>query len=247
MKLTATRLIGSAFFFLLSNSTFAQANVCGDPPPVANETLKGEINGKAQIVSKYLGDAQLSGKIETSRTEIFSKYADGETSRANAYFEYQVCILLFADKKMTTQEKLEELRKVRREFKKPTVKKVSIIIRPSGPVYDNSDIGGVSGSRSTVELRINGESVVEHRLNSSFGSHEVEVSEGVNKFEFIVDVKAEDAEIRSNCVGQFTVTGPASYQPRVIFKRSQGAPGKGRITGCQLIRLSMQSASREKV
>lgn len=109
--------------FLIANSAYSQSSVCGDPPPVANETLKGEITGKAQIVSKYLGDAQLSGKIETSRTEIFSKYSDSETSRGNAYFEYQVCTLIFADKKMSTTEKLEELKKIKREFQKPAIKK----------------------------------------------------------------------------------------------------------------------------
>ena len=108
-------------------SAFAQISICGDPPPVANETLKGEIKGKAQFISKYLGDAELSGKIETSRTEIFSKYGDAETSRSNAYFEYQMCILIFADKKMKTQEKIEELKKVKREFQKPAVKRVSSI------------------------------------------------------------------------------------------------------------------------
>ena len=99
---------------------FAQgASICGDPPPVANESLKGEILGKAQFLSKHLGDAQLGGKIETSRTEIFSKYPDAEKSRANAYYEYQVCVLLMNDKRMTTKEKLDELRKIRQEFQKP--------------------------------------------------------------------------------------------------------------------------------
>jgi hypothetical protein len=99
---------------------FAQeASVCGGPPPVANESLKGEILGKAQFLSKYLGDAQLGGKIETSRTEIFSKYPDAEKSRANAYYEYQVCVLLMNDRRMTTKEKLDELRKIRQLFQNP--------------------------------------------------------------------------------------------------------------------------------
>jgi hypothetical protein len=93
-------------------------SICGDPPPVANESLKGEIQGKAQILSKYVGDAVLSGKIETSRKEIFSKYPEAEKTRANAYFEYQVCILVMNDKTLNNMQKLEELRKTRREFRK---------------------------------------------------------------------------------------------------------------------------------
>jgi hypothetical protein len=97
----------------------AQGQGCGDPPPVANEALKGEIEGKAQFLSRFLGDAALSGAIQTSRTEIFSKYPDAEQSRSNAYFEYQVCLLIFNDKTMSTGEKLDQLVKIRREFAKP--------------------------------------------------------------------------------------------------------------------------------
>lgn len=112
------------FLVLLSlvapSSVYAQASLCGDPPPVANEDLKAEIEGKAQILSRLLGDASLSGEIQTSRTEIFSKYKDDEQSRSNAYLEYQFCVLIFNDQDMSTKEKIEELKNIRREFSKPT-------------------------------------------------------------------------------------------------------------------------------
>jgi hypothetical protein len=95
------------------------ATECGDPPPVADETLKGEIEGKAQFLSRFLGDARLSGQIETSRREIFSRYPEAERSRSNAYLEYQVCVLLMRDRTMSTQEKINELIRIRREFSKP--------------------------------------------------------------------------------------------------------------------------------
>jgi hypothetical protein len=92
---------------------------CGEPPPVANESLKGAIKGEAQALSRYLGNAALTGQIQTSREEIFSKYPDAEVSRSNAYFEHQVCVLLLQDKSLTTIQKIEELKKIRREFSKP--------------------------------------------------------------------------------------------------------------------------------
>lgn len=239
MKLNIAACTLAAGVILTTATTIRPASAqgaCGDPPPVANESLKGEINGKAQVVSRYLGDAQLSGKIETSRTEIFSKYPDGE--RANAYFEYQICVLIFSDKTMSTSEKLEELKKIRREFQKPLVKKVSIIIRPSEPIYDNEDIGDVFGKRSTVSLKVNGHIVTEHQLNQPFGSHEVVVNEGVNSFEFIASIRAENADIDTNCIGQIVVEGPASYQPLLVLKRNQGSMRRGRITGCQLKKIT---------
>jgi len=114
MNLTVFKLIG--FLSLLSVSVAYSDTICGDPPPVANEALKGEIEGKAQLLSRFIGDANLSGKIETSRTEIFSKYPDAEKSRANAFFDYQVCVLIMNDKKLDTIQKLNELKKIKREF-----------------------------------------------------------------------------------------------------------------------------------
>ncbi len=102
----------------ISGLAFAD-NICGDPPLLENSSLKGELTGKAQLLSKFVGDVQLTGKIETSRTEVLTKYPDAERTRGNAYFEYQICVVIMNDKSMSTQQKLDELRKTRREFQKP--------------------------------------------------------------------------------------------------------------------------------
>lgn len=117
-----TRLLVGALFSMLylagSGHAYAQGvGTCGDPPPVANEKMKTDIQSRAQLLSRYIGDAQLAGKIEVSRTEIFSKYPDGE--RSDAYHEYQICVLIMADSTMTTLQKIEVLNNVRREFRKP--------------------------------------------------------------------------------------------------------------------------------
>jgi hypothetical protein len=114
-------------FVLIIQPTIAvsQVELCGDPPPVANDELRGEIKGKAEFLSKFLGNAELSGNIQKSRTEIFSKYPEAERTRSNAYFEFQVCVLLMNDTKLTTTQKIEELKKIRREFSEPLGKKSS--------------------------------------------------------------------------------------------------------------------------
>jgi hypothetical protein len=97
------------------------ADICGGPPPVANEDLKGEIEGRAQFLSRFLGEAELGGKIETSRSEIFSRYPDAD-ERSDAYFEYQVCVLLMEDRSISNIEKIEKLKEIRREFSQPKKK-----------------------------------------------------------------------------------------------------------------------------
>lgn len=94
-----------------------QEAICGDPPPVANEALKGEIAGKAEILSRFFGNTSLTGKIETARTEIFSKYPN-INERSNAYFEYLTCILLMQSD-LSSKEKLDSLVEIRRTFSKP--------------------------------------------------------------------------------------------------------------------------------
>jgi hypothetical protein len=117
------------------------AQNCGDPPPVQNETLEGEIQGKAQFLSRFLGDASLGGRIQTARTEIFSKYPEGE--RSNAYFEYQVCVMLMNDQSLTTLQKLDKLTEIRREF--------------SRPVASSSATVGDSGIANTGKINVGGD------------------------------------------------------------------------------------------
>ena len=91
-------------------------DVCGGAPVVADESLVGEIQGQAQTLSKLLGEASLAARIETSRRDVFSRYPNaGE--RANAYFEYLVCILLMQDNSLTAVQKIEQLKIIRREFR----------------------------------------------------------------------------------------------------------------------------------
>ena len=114
------------FFALVSFVIFdaalpapAYASVCGDPPPVQDETLAGEIQGRAQFLSRFLGDASLGGRIQTARTEIFSKYRNAE-QWSDAYFAYQVCILLMEDATLSATQKIDKLVEIRREFSKST-------------------------------------------------------------------------------------------------------------------------------
>jgi hypothetical protein len=57
-----------------STDVFAQAELCGSPPPTADETIKGEIKGRVTALSKYLGSAELGGQAEILKKEVLSQY-----------------------------------------------------------------------------------------------------------------------------------------------------------------------------
>jgi hypothetical protein len=80
-------LIGG-FLALYSNSVSAAANLeCGDPPAVVNESVKGEVQAKADTISKILGAFGFDAAYEKSREDIFSKYDESKAARADQYLE----------------------------------------------------------------------------------------------------------------------------------------------------------------
>ena len=90
---------------------------CGNPPPVANEFLKADIDAQASALTRKLIDAGGSVSVEKRVTEIFSKYPDAELSRANAYLQYQICLQLMNDHDMSTNQKIDKLIDVNNKFR----------------------------------------------------------------------------------------------------------------------------------
>jgi hypothetical protein len=220
---------------LITSAASAQSSVCGDPPPVANESLEGEIKGKAQLVTKFLGDAELAGKIKSSRSEIFSKYPNAEQSRANAYFEYQVCVLLMNDTQMSTKEKLNELQKIKREFGKPVSRAYPVILSARYPWIDNREIGVVRASVSSIQILIGDKTVVNHSLDEPAKDHEILLEPGSYSYSFIADVTFRDGVVDDTCRGTVTISGPATFSPWIVFyKRTAGNEVRGFIRECKL-------------
>jgi hypothetical protein len=89
------------------------AAVCGDPPVVEDIHLKGELDSKAQFLSRLLGDAQFKGKVDVAKNDVLSHYPNADALRINQYFMYVVCVTIMNDNTMPTIDKLNELRKAR--------------------------------------------------------------------------------------------------------------------------------------
>lgn len=92
---------------------------CGAMPVVTDESFAGEINGQARLLSRYFGNAELSGRIEQTRKDIFSKYSDQQASRQDSALQYQMCEYLKRDTTHSDFEKFKILRDMRQSFQKP--------------------------------------------------------------------------------------------------------------------------------
>jgi hypothetical protein len=114
-------LLSTLMVLSLPSLSLAQHRLCGSPPEFKStseeiENLKGELQGKAQILSRFVGDAGLSGKVENERKSIYQSADKVSAAQQDAYLSYIFCVLIMDDNKLSTQEKLKAVN----EFKKPT-------------------------------------------------------------------------------------------------------------------------------
>src|SRR6266404_7103688 len=114
------RIVGSGLLTIaLSLSALAQGiEVCGTPPSEdvlkeISSTTKGDIEGKAQAISKVLGSADISGKIERERRTLYQTTESSERIRADRYLFYVTCVLLMKDTVTPLEKKLEAIRALR--------------------------------------------------------------------------------------------------------------------------------------
>jgi hypothetical protein len=114
------RTVVAALAASIAWSVFAHAQPsCGDPPRVDDQTLKGELEGRAKFLSSLVGDANLKGQVETARTDIFSKYPNAGATRSDAYLQYMFCSFVLSDPKLSAQEKLRAILEFRQATAQP--------------------------------------------------------------------------------------------------------------------------------
>jgi hypothetical protein len=120
-------LLGILFSMLFAPVLHAQdTSLCGPAPSEAvtkelSEKTKGDLEGKAQAISKLLGSADLGGKIETERKTLYQTSDSSEAIRADRYLFYVTCLLLMKDTTTPLKDKLDALNKLRQP------------VQPAGP------------------------------------------------------------------------------------------------------------------
>jgi hypothetical protein len=98
----------------LGRRTSAQEAICGAPPALpttaqSEESIKGQLQGQADFLSKLVGKAELAGQIDATRKQLYQSSDKFFASQKDAYLSYLFCILITQDKSLSTAEKLKAL------------------------------------------------------------------------------------------------------------------------------------------
>jgi hypothetical protein len=125
----------------LPNLAVATREKCGDPPPPqfkeeSDKSIKGDLEGKANFLSSWLGKAGLGAKIDLTRKEIFAKYPDANTANMDRYLGYLFCMIIFDPKnKQDDPDKLKALMEFyqQQQQKPPPPPRSSPTLGPGGP------------------------------------------------------------------------------------------------------------------
>jgi hypothetical protein len=113
MEIAMVRAASIVFAMLLAflvSPAVAQVD-CGpnpkDVPPDVQQTLSGDVEGKAQLFTKLLGDANLKGTVATSRNEIYQKFNNIDKSQIDRYMIWVSCQTIMGDKTLDTPRKIQ--------------------------------------------------------------------------------------------------------------------------------------------
>jgi hypothetical protein len=107
MRPLAIRLI-IALFLLCPTTALAQLVDCGSKPefpPDVDQSIKGDIQVSAQLLTKYLGDAALKGKVDINRKELQQKYSNIDRAKIDQYLLWVSCQNIMRDSSSTTEQK----------------------------------------------------------------------------------------------------------------------------------------------
>jgi hypothetical protein len=104
-------MVARALVFLavimFSSGLHAQVQ-CGSQPKIPGDVedqIKGDVEGKAQIFTKLLGDVNLKGTVESSKKEVYQKYKDLDKSQIDQYMIWVSCQNIMSDPKLSSSEK----------------------------------------------------------------------------------------------------------------------------------------------
>jgi hypothetical protein len=142
--------IGAASILLMAVAAHSQ-DVCGSPPSFdvkkeEADAIKGDLTGKAEGLAKFLGEAELGGKIEKERKSIYQTSPESEANRKDEYLAYVFCTIIMQDKTANMREKLDALQ----TFRKP----ISQLATPSNAEGAHFDLSLVSFDAADKRLII---------------------------------------------------------------------------------------------
>jgi hypothetical protein len=91
----------------------AQSSLCGAAPRTEDVSIKAELDGKASLLTKYLGDAGLKGQVEIAKNDVLQKYPNADELRLKQQFLYTLCLIIMNATTLDDRQKLDALDGVR--------------------------------------------------------------------------------------------------------------------------------------
>src|ERR1700730_13502118 len=94
--------------------------ICGKPPQFTlleeeSDRFQSDLKGSADIIRKFIGSGELSGRIESERKKYYQNDPRIYALQKDAYFFYLVCVEL-ATSDQSSREKFDHLLKAREAF-----------------------------------------------------------------------------------------------------------------------------------
>jgi len=123
----------------LPNLTVATREICGEPPPhqfkeESYKSIKGDLEGKANFLSSWVGKVGLGTKIESTRKEIFAKYSDANAAYMDQYLLYMFCYIISDPKnKQDPNDKIKAIMEFRQQQQRQPPPQLQSIKRPIDP------------------------------------------------------------------------------------------------------------------
>jgi hypothetical protein len=107
-----------------SGAVFPQSLDCGKPPELPyksqeSEKLKGELEGKAQMLSRLVGNADLKGAVETERNTIFQSADQVLAAWQSNYLSYVFCASVMSDKSLSVEKRIDAWREFQQAMQPP--------------------------------------------------------------------------------------------------------------------------------
>jgi hypothetical protein len=180
------RILLLVSLFLYGSQVSAQVT-CGrqpEMPPDVSRTFKGDIEGKAQLFTKLVGNASLGGKIEESKNQVYQKYSNVDKSTIDNYMAWVSCQNIMSDPNLTSIQKTKLWMDVYREIMSggkhnlidsPRATDLSVDIRPNVPSVAASLHLGTAGRdqdtyvhHSYITLKNNSDSIIVKNVNVHF-------------------------------------------------------------------------------
>ena len=89
----------------------AQQISCGDVPKIqrsVEQKLKADVEGKAQLFTKLLGNADVKGTVEKSKTELYQEHQDVGKDEIDLYFAWVSCQTIASDQSLSSTDKVNQ-------------------------------------------------------------------------------------------------------------------------------------------